>query len=590
MRDRELQARIIAYMRPNTSIIIAGLVCAAGAAGFTVLIGKALEIAINAMKDDHVGRLNFVCMMCVLVFLLKGLFTYGQSYFLSLASQRLTSKLREDIFAHLHSLSLSYFNTSRTGAIMSTVTNDVPVLQQSTMSLKEIITAPIILVGGFTMMIITSWRLTLAAVVLVPLMGVIIQRIGKRIRRSASAVQVGLADINNITEETVSGVRIIKSFAAENHEIERFKAENDRVLTNVMKGAQKTAQLRPTLEFIGSIGLGMVLVIGGNEIVQNNRLVEVGRAPISGLKEGGLLMMVYVLQQIARAVSDIGSIHTQRQQAFSAADRIFTEVLDQPIEIADKPGAVPMSTIKGHVRFENVSFGYPDGPPVLQNLNFEVQPGQVIALVGHSGAGKSTLVDLIPRFYDVTAGRIVIDGHDIRDVKVETLRRQIGIVPQETWLFAGTIRDNIAYGRRDATDEEVRAAAYAANASFILGMPEQFNTIIGERGVRLSGGERQRIAIARAILLNPHLLILDEATSSLDASSEALVQEALETLMQGRTTFVIAHRLSTVIGADRIIVLDRGQVVEDGPHQELLRRKGQYAELYEIQFRAEMKS
>jgi subfamily B ATP-binding cassette protein MsbA len=301
---------------------------------------------------------------------------------------------------------------------------------------------------------------------------------------------------------------------------------------------------------------------------------------------GALIGFLYLLDLVARSAGDIAGIANLRAQALAAAKRIFEEVLDVESEIKEKPDALPLPTIEGHIRFENVSFRYgTEEPDVLNGISFAVQPGEVVAIVGRTGSGKSTLVDLIPRFYDPTEGRILIDGYDVRDVQLDSLRRQIGIVPQETWLFAGPLRDNIAYGNREATEEQIKAAAYAANAYFVEAMREKFDTIVGERGIRLSGGERQRIAIARAILMNPRLLILDEATSALDASSEALVQEALDQLMKDRTTLVIAHRLSTIINADRILAMQDGRIVEMGSHQELLAAGGYYAQLYETQLR-----
>lgn len=586
-REAQIQRRLLAYLRPHYPVLVAGLLCAAGASGITGLLALAIKLTINHMAEGHVGRLNFVCLVVVFVFVLKGLLAYGQSYFLSLVSQRITTRLREEIFSHLHTLSLSFFNRRRTGSIMSTLTNDVPVIQNATMTIRDVVAAPLTIVISFAMLFYTSWRLTLAAILFVPLMGLVISRIGKRIRRISDLVQIKLADITTIVEETVAGVRIIKSFATENHEIRRFSAENERTFRAVIKGERKRAQLRPLVEFIGAFGIALVLFLGGNEVARNAKLIAQGLPPESHMDIGGLTMFVYLLQQIARSIGELGAINNTRQQALAAASRIFGEVLDQQSEVQEKPDAVPAPPLKGHIAFENVSFSYGDGPPVLRNISFEVKPGEVVALVGLSGAGKSTLVDLIPRFYDVTEGRILIDGYDVRDLKLESLRRQIGIVPQETWLFAGTLRDNIAYGRRDATDEEMRNAVYAANAYFIEGMPEGFDTVIGERGVRLSGGERQRVAIARAILMNPRILILDEATSSLDASSEALVQEALDQLMKGRTTIVIAHRLSTILGADRILVLDSGRIVQSGTHAELLAAGGLYSQLYERQFRSE---
>ena len=583
-----LERRLLGYLKPHRRTLAAGLLCAAANAGITALLAFAIKLTVNHMTEGEVGRLNFVCIVVVFVFLIKGLVAYGQTFFLSLVAQRITARLREQIFAHIHSLSMSFFNRRRTGAIMSTLTNDVPVIQAATMSIRDVVAAPITIVAAFAMLFYTSWRLTLAAVIFVPLMGLVINKIGKRIRRISDIVQGKMADITTITEETVSGVRIIKSFAAEDQEISRFSAENEKALQAVIKGVKRSAQLRPIVEFIGAFGIALVLFAGGNEVARNAKNVAQGLPPLSLLDTGGLAMFIYLLQQIARAVSDLGGINVTRHQALSAAQRIFTEVLDQRPEVAEKTDAQVMPPIEGYVKLESVSFAYQEGEAVLKDISFEVNPGEVVALVGMSGAGKSTLVDLIPRFYDVDEGSITVDGIDIRDVKLDTLRRQIGIVPQETWLFAGTLRDNIAYGRRDATEEEIRGAAYAANAYFIDGFPDKFETIVGERGVRLSGGERQRIAIARAILMNPRILILDEATSSLDASSEALVQEALDQLMKGRTTIVIAHRLSTILGADRILAMEGGRIVEAGTHSELVGAGGLYASLYERQFRAEL--
>jgi subfamily B ATP-binding cassette protein MsbA len=586
-RARDTQRRLLAYLRPHGGIIAAGLLCAAGVAGLTAVLNLALAVFVNAMTRDSVGRLNLICLAAILILLLKALLAYGQNYFIAAVGQRITARMREEVFSHLHSLSLSFFNRRRTGAIVSVLTNDLPVIQNATMTIRDVVAAPLSLVACTVILFYFSWRLTLIAVVVLPLMGLVISRIGKRVRRISDLVQVKLADITTIAEETLAGVRIIKSFATENHEIRRFATENQKTYVAMMRSVKERAQLGPLLELIGALGIVLVLLVAGNEVAYNTRLVQQHLPPISRMDLGGLAGFFVCLQQLARAIEDLGSINVTRQQALAAATRAFTEVLDQRSEVREEPSAITMPKVEGHVVFDRVSFSYNAGPPVLSEISFEVRRGEVMALVGQSGAGKSTLVDLIPRFYDVTAGRILIDGIDVRHVQLESLRRQIGTVPQETWLFAGTLRDNIAYGRRDATDEAIRAAARASNAYFIDAMPDGFATVVGERGVRLSGGERQRIAIARAILTDPRILILDEATSSLDASSEALVQEALDTLMRGRTTIVIAHRLSTILSASRIVVLNHGRIVEMGTHPELLALGGFYAELYERQFGAE---
>ncbi|MCW3054403.1 MAG: ABC-type multidrug transport system, ATPase and permease component [Chthonomonadales bacterium] len=600
----DTQKRLLSYIKPHRRILALGLICAAAVSGITASIAWFIRDTINSMVDGETGHLNAMCASVLLVFMVKGIFSFGQSYYLSLTANRLATQLRDDIYAHLHSLSLSFFNRRRTGAIMSILTNDVPVLQNAAMSLRDTVSAPITIIVSLTALFVVSPKLAFLSLFFIPCIATVISRISRKMRRISGSVQDKLSDVTTIVEETVAGVRIIKSFAAEDHEVSRFSQENHRTLHTMMRGVRKTAQLRPIVDFIGAFGIALILYVGGNDVAHTNKiqnqeqqqwiLAHPGQIAMArekfpkhgGMDQGQLIMFVVLLNSVAQAASGVGAIATTRAQALASAQRIFEEVLDVEAEIRDKPNAIPLPHLDGNIVFENVSFRYsPDSPDVLRNVSFEVKPGEIVALVGRSGAGKSTLVDLIPRFYDPTEGRILIDGHDIRDVVTASLRRQIGIVPQETWLFAGKLRDNIAYGNREASDEEVKSAAYAANAYFIEGMEQKFDTIVGERGIRLSGGERQRIAIARAILMNPRVLILDEATSSLDASSESLVQEALDTLMKGRTTLVIAHRLSTIINADRILAMRDGQVIEAGTHRELVAAGGYYAQLYETQLR-----
>ncbi len=610
----DTERRLLKYLKPHYKTLAVGLVCAALVAATTAGTGWLIQQAINGMVQGRPGLLNTMCVLVLAVFLIKGIFSYGQSYLLSLVANRIATRLRDEIFAHLHSLSLAFFNRKRIGAIMSILTNDVPVVQNAAMSLRDVVSAPITIVVSLVALFWYSPTLALASLMFIPFMAVAISRIGKRIRKISGRIQGQIADVTTIIEETVAGARIVKSFAAEGHEVSRFHKQNNRTLLDVMTAARKSAQLRPIVDFIGAFGVALILYLGGNsvattneyqrrmqsewirrnatEILRNPETVNIPKLdkfpkPKGGLSEGDLIAFLYLLNAVARAAGDIGGIVTVRAQALAAAKRIFDEVLDVEPEVKEKPDAFALETFEGHITFDNVSFKYSpdDADNVLKDLSFEIKPGEVIALVGESGSGKSTLVDLIPRFYDPTGGRILVDGHDLRDVQIKSLRQKIGIVPQETLLFAGTLRDNIAYGNRDATDEQILSAVYSANAFFVERMEKGLETVLGERGVRISGGERQRIAIARAILMNPRLLILDEATSSLDASSEALVQEALDTLMKGRTTIVIAHRLSTIVNADKIMVMDKGRIVEVGTHRELIERGGMYALLYGMQKR-----
>ena len=636
----DIQRRLLAYLKPHWKTAASGLACAVVASSITPGISFFIKYSIDAMNSGNMSNLRWICVLVIGLFIVKGVFGFGQNYLLSLTANRIAAKLRDDIFAHLHHLSLSFFNRRRTGAIMSTLTNDVPVLQNATMNLRDVVSAPLSIGICVVILLYRSWWLTLISFIFIPFMVLVISRISKRIRRISATLQGKLADLTTTIEETVAGVRIIKSFAAEDHVIARFENENHQTLRTIMHGVMRSGQLRPILEVIGAGGIAVVLLLGGNAVAKtyvyqqergaiilrlgvpllppkfreelpknisdkdliayqnkrNEMIQALGKphlppkyqaeVPDGGMTSGDLLSFLFLLDAVAKAAGDIGGIASMRAQALSAGKRIFEEVLDVESEVKEKPEPTVLPVLEGHIRFENVSFQYaPDLPEVLKSISFDVKPGEVVALVGRSGSGKSTLVDLIPRFYDPTEGRVLIDGVDVCDVKLDSLRHQIGIVPQETWLFAGTLRDNIAYGNRDATDEEIWQAARDANAAFIVGMKDGLNTVVSERGIRLSGGERQRVAIARAILLRPRILILDEATSSLDASSEALVQEALDRMMKGRTTIVIAHRLSTIINADRILAMQDGRIVEMGSHRELIAAGGYYARLYETQLR-----
>jgi subfamily B ATP-binding cassette protein MsbA len=432
------------------------------------------------------------------------------------------------------------------------------------------------LIGGVGFLFWLDWRLTGIILVGVPIITLTLVYLGRKIRQAATEVQDRLAEASAVVDETIGGIRIVKSFARELYEMSRFVDKTEATFRAAMRRAKVAAILAPTIGFMAFMSITVTIWFGGYEVIQ-------GR-----LSPGGLVAFLIYTMLVAGPIAAFSGLYGQFQTALGATERLF-ELLDLQPDIADAPDAYPLPTIVGRVTFENVSFEYDAKIPVLHNISLDLKPGQVVALVGPSGAGKTTLVNLIPRFYDVTAGRILIDNRDIRQVVNLSLRQQIGIVPQETALFSDTIRENIRYGRLEATQAEIEAAARAANAhDFVVNLPQGYETRVGERGIKLSGGQRQRIAIARAILKDPRILILDEATSSLDSEAEHLVQEALERLMQGRTTFVIAHRLSTITRADLIVVLDQGRIVETGTHLDLLQDDGLYHKLHAMQFKFEL--
>jgi subfamily B ATP-binding cassette protein MsbA len=489
------------------------------------------------------------------------------------AGQKVIIDIRGDVYRQINRLSLSFFERNRTGAIMSYITNDVGALQGAMIqSVIDLFTEGVVLLGSVGAMLALNWKLTLFTFATFPAVLKIVEIFGGKIRASGRRIQERNADLTSILQETISSARVVKSFVREDHEIEKFEKENFLNFRASMKNAQLGATLTPVIEFTVSIGATGILWYGGREVIAGETTA------------GALIAFLIYAVNIANPIKRLSKVFADIQKAMAAAQRVFN-ILDMVPEVVDRPGAQDLPPARGEVEFKNVVFGYDPGEPVINGISFKAGAGQLIAIVGPSGAGKTTVANLLSRFYDIDGGEILIDGINIKDVTASSLRGQIGIVPQETVLFNGSVYDNILYGRLDATEEEIKAAAASANADeFIRRMPDGYGTKLGDRGVNLSGGQRQRVSIARAILKNPRILLLDEATSALDAESEKIVQEALDRLLVGRTSFVIAHRLSTIRRADTILVLDKGKLAEEGSHDSLLPRGGLYARLYRAQF------
>ena len=566
--------RLLMYMKPYLGRLGLAVFCIIMASGANLYLPWIIKDMIDkVLANGNMGTLNFIAISIVVVFAFRGFFYYWQSYLVSYIGQRVVADVREVMFRKFQRMPIAYFDKHQTGETMSYVTNDVAAVQSALVdNLIDFFTESAILVGSICLMLYINWTLTLLTLVTIPMVGYAMKIFGRKIKRSGTLIQEKMADITSLLQESISSIRIVKSFVREEYEIKRFGVENDLNFQASMRNAKLTSLLTPTVEFLAALGVTLIVWYGGYEVVHGV------------MSAGELVAFLTYAVNLANPVKRLSRIYGKLQQAMAAIDRIFF-VLDMEEAVNDKPNAVTLPKVQGHVTVEDVTFSYDGTHNALENVSFDVQPGQMIAFVGPSGAGKSTIANLIPRFYDVTAGKIKIDGYDIRDVTVKSLREQIGIVPQETLLFSTTVMENIRYGRLDATDEEVIAAAKAANADdFILNLPQGYQTQIGERGLNLSGGQRQRMAIARAMLKNPQILILDEATSALDTESEKIVQSALDELMVGRTSFVIAHRLSTIFAADQIFVIDKGTVCEHGTHHELLQLNGVYSHLYNIQF------
>ena len=568
-----LYRRLLEFVKPHWTRLAGAMVCML----FVSAATSASAFLVKPVLDDvffkkDLTMLKLIPLAIVALFILKGLFDYGQAYLMSYVGQKIIADLREKIYNHLQSLSLSFFTRNPTGVLMSRITNDVGLVQGAvteavTGLLKDLFT----IVGLVGVVFYRDWRLAIVALVVFPLAVYPIVRFGKKLRSYSTRSQTAMGDISTILMETISGNRIVKAFNMEDYERARFAKENRKLFGILMKSVRVRAVSHPLMETLGGLGIAFIVFYGGYNVIK-------GVAT-----PGTFFSFLAALLMLYEPVKRLSGVNNTIQQGLAAASRVF-EVLDTVPEIRSEPGAKVLTSISKRIEYRDVSFKY-EQDRVLRNINLRIRVGEVVAFVGASGGGKTTLVNLLPRFYDVTSGKVLVDDCDIREVTVESLRSMIGIVTQLTILFNDTVRNNIAYGKISQPFEQIVKAAEAAYAhGFIQNLPKGYDTVIGEQGVKLSGGERQRISIARALLKNAPILILDEATSSLDSESEIEVQKALEFLMQGRTTLVIAHRLSTIRKADRIVVISNGVVVEEGTHEELLERDGEYRKLYLLQF------
>jgi subfamily B ATP-binding cassette protein MsbA len=565
--------RLIPYFKPHKARLTVSLLAMAGTAVLTAGAMWILKQVIDrALMSGDLGTLRDVVFLLIAMYFLKAALSYVHDFMTAYIGNAIVRRLRDEAYGNIHSLSMDFYTAVDSARVIARLTNDGQLVQNALTKIPVMIVRDGLTVIGLTgFLFYLHWKFALIAFTLLPVSGVLIARFGKSLRKTSRLGQAKMSDLYTLIQETIVGAPVVKAFQREDYERDRFRRENGTYFDIYMKNARVESLSSPVMEMVGAVGMGVILWFGGRDVVNHVWTT------------GAFFAFIGSALSLYQPVKNFSRSNATLQQAFSGAERIF-QLMDERPTVKEKVGAAPLPPFSRRIEFDNVSFSYRPDRPVLQEVGFHVNRGEVVALVGPSGSGKTTLSSLLMRFYDVQGGAVRIDGKDIRDVTFHSLRGQIGLVTQETLLFNDTIRANIGYARSGATEQEIIAAAQAANAwEFIQDKPQGLDTLIGERGLLLSGGQKQRLAIARAILKNPPILVLDEATSSLDAQSERLVQEAVERLMKNRTVIVIAHRLATVKNAHRIVVMEHGRVAESGTHAELLTANGIYRHLYELQ-------
>jgi len=568
--------RLLQLAKPHASKFMLAMLCMLVVGAMT----SALAFLVKPVLDEiflkkNADMLIWIPIAVIVIYMIKGVCSYTQTILMSFIGQRIVADLRNNLYKQIQMQSLSFFTKNPTGILMSRITNDVGYVQGA---VSEAVTS--LLKDSFTLICLVfvifyrDWQLAIIAMFVFPLTIYPIAKFGQKMRNIATRTQVTMGSLTTLLQETISGTRIVKAFSMEEYENKRFAQENEHLFKLALKSVSVSAVSSPFMEFLGGIGIAAIVFYGGYQVIKGVST------------PGTFFSFLTALIMLYEPVKRLTNVNNTIQQGVAGAKRVFS-IIDMIPDIRNDINAIDLPKISRDIDIENVTFCYEE-TPVLRSIDLSIKAGEVVAFVGMSGGGKTTLVNLIPRFYDVTEGRILIDGHDIRNVTIESLRGQIGIVTQQTILFNDTVRNNIAYGNIEKTDENIIQAARAANAhDFITNLPKGYDTVIGEQGAKLSGGERQRISIARALLKDAPILILDEATSSLDTEAEIEVQDALENLMKGRTTLIIAHRLSTIRNAHRIIVLANGEIVEEGTHESLLEKRGEYFKYYTMQFKDE---